>query len=82
MKTLSLISNIGCILTMFILAVPFILLAKKHIPDNAIWLALGGICGVFSIFPQELLHAVCYKKDVYYYNVSEWICVPLCCERW
>lgn len=68
MKKNSVIANIGCILTMLILAIPFILLAKEYIRDNAIWLALGGICGGLSLPIHELLHAICYKKDVYYYN--------------
>lgn len=68
MKQLSLITNVGCILTIIILAIPFILLAKEYIKDNTMWLALGGICGVLSLPIHELLHALCYKKDVYYYN--------------
>lgn len=68
MKELSLIINGGCILTIVILTIPFILLAKEYIHNTAIWLALGGICGGLSIFPHELLHALCYKKDVYYYS--------------
>lgn len=68
MKELSLIINGGCILTIVILTIPFILLAKEYIHNTAIWLSLGGICGGLSIFPHELLHALCYKKDVYYYS--------------
>ncbi len=68
MKKLSLIANIGCILTIIILAIPFILLAKDYIKDNAIWLALSGMLASLSIPIHELLHAICYKKDVYYYN--------------
>ncbi len=72
MKKLSLITNIGCILTIIILAIPFVLLAKEYIKDNKIWLALGGICGGLSLPIHELLHAICYKKDVYYYkNLSQ-----------
>ena len=68
MKKLSLISNIGCILTIIILSIPFILLAKEYIKDSVIWLALGGILGWLSFPIHELLHAICFKKDVYYYN--------------
>lgn len=74
MKKLSLITNVGCILTIIILAIPFILPAKGYIRDNSIWLALGGICGGLSLPIHELLHAICYKKDVYYYNnLSQWL---------
>lgn len=68
MKKFSLICNLGCILIMIILFVPFIILVGKYIPDNTIWLATGGICGGLALFPHELLHALFYKKDVYYYH--------------
>ena len=67
-KKLSLIANIGCVLTMVLLAIPFLLLGIKYIPDNAIWMMIGGICGGLSLLPHELLHAICYKEDVYMYN--------------
>lgn len=68
MKKLSLITNTGCILTMIVLAIPFLLLGMKHVPDNAVWMMIAGICGGFSLLPHEFLHAVCYKKDVYMYQ--------------
>lgn len=68
MKNLSLITNIGCIVTMIVLAIPFLILGVKYIPDNAVWMAIGGICGAFSLLPHELLHAMCYKRDVYMYH--------------
>lgn len=71
MKKLSLINNVGSILTIIILTIPFIFLSKEYIRDNAIWLALGGICGGLSLPIHELLHAFCYKKDVYYYTSSQ-----------
>ena len=58
----------GCILIMGILAIPFLILGIEYIPDNAIWMMIGGICGGLSLLPHELLHAICYKKDVYMYN--------------
>lgn len=68
-KRLSWIANVGCILTIFVLAIPFLLVAREYIRSNAIWLAVGGICGgLLSLFPHEILHALCYKKDVYMYN--------------
>ena len=40
----------------------------KYIHDNAIWMVVGGILGGLSLLPHELLHAICYKKDVYLYH--------------
>jgi hypothetical protein len=68
-KKLSLIANGGCILIMGILAIPFLILGIEYIPDNAIWMMIGGICGGLSLLPHELLHAICYKKDVYMYKI-------------
>ena len=58
----------GCILLMIILAVPFVLLGKEYFHSNRICMILAAICGVLSLFPHELLHAICYKEDVYLYN--------------
>ena len=55
-KKLSLIANVGCILIMGILAIPFLILGIEYIPDNAIWMMIGGICGGLSLLPHELLY--------------------------
>ena len=55
-KKLSLIANGGCILIMGILAIPFLILGIEYIPDNAIWMMIGGICGGLSLLPHELLY--------------------------
>lgn len=68
MKKLSLIGNVGCILTMIVLAIPFLLLSKEYIPTNWFWMAIGGFCSIITLVPHELLHALCYKDDVYMYN--------------
>jgi len=65
---MSLIANMGCLLVMLVLAVPFLLLGMKYMPDRVIWLAVGGVFGGLSLLPHELLHALCYKKDVYLYH--------------
>jgi hypothetical protein len=68
MRKMSLIANTGCILIMLLLVIPFLLLGMKYIPGNAIWMVVGGILGGLSLLPHELLHAICYKKDVYLYH--------------
>ena len=62
MEKLSLITNVGCILTIIILAIPFILLAKEYIKDNAIWLALGGICGGTIITNSRIITCFLLQK--------------------
>ena len=68
MKKYSLIANLGCVLIMIGLVIPFLLMGIKYIPNSKIQMVAGGICGGLSMFPHELLHAVCFKKDVYMYN--------------
>ncbi len=65
---MSIIANAGSVLMMVVLAIPFLILGIKFIPHNAVWMMLGGICGGLSLLPHELLHAICYKYDVYMYN--------------
>jgi hypothetical protein len=67
-KKLSLIINIGCVLSMVLLAIPFVMIGIEYIRSNAVWMMIAGICGALSLFPHEMLHAMCYKEDVYMYN--------------
>lgn len=67
-KKLSLIANLGGILLIILLAVPFVLLGGKYILDNVMWMMIGGFGACISLIPHEFLHALCYKKDVYMYN--------------
>ena len=71
MKKFSLIANLGSIGVILLLAIPFLILGMRYIPSNAIWLMIGGVLGGLSLFPHELLHAICYKKDVYLYQDLE-----------
>ena len=65
---LSLISNLGCIFVIIILMIPFILLGREYFYDKRLWLMLGCVCSMLSLFPHEILHAIFYKKDVYFYT--------------
>lgn len=67
-KKLALITNAGAIIFMIILAIPFILISKKYILDNLIWISLGCFCSTLSVFVHELLHAIWFKEDVYLYT--------------
>lgn len=68
MKQLAIIVNASCILVIILLAVPFVLLGRNHIYSNIEWIALGAILACLTLFPHELLHAICFKKDVYLYT--------------
>ena len=68
MKKVSIIANIGAIVLMVILAILFLLLGLPYMPGNGFWLVLASICGILVLVPHELLHAICYKEDVYMYT--------------
>lgn len=68
MKKMSLAVNGGCVLTIIVLAIPFFILGKQYIPANVIRMSIGGMLTLAALFPHELLHAVCFKKDVYMYT--------------
>lgn len=67
-KTMSLIANLGSLVVMILLAIPYIIFVKSYLIENAVWLPLGAVCSMLTLFPHELLHAVCFKDDVYMYN--------------
>ncbi len=66
MKKFSLVANIGGIITMILLAIPYFILAYEYY--DTIWFFTGALCTVLTLFPHELLHAVFFKKDVYMYS--------------
>ena len=68
MKKLSLVVNICAVILIVILAIPFILRGRPHFTDNVIGFYLAGIFACLTLFPHELLHAICFKKDVYMYS--------------
>lgn len=68
MKSLALVANIGAFIIMILLLIPFFILANRYFFDNTIWLMVGALCSMLVLFPHELLHAVCFKKDVYMYT--------------
>lgn len=67
-KKLGIIANIASIVIMAVLAVPAIIRAKDFIADSFIQLYIGMILSMVFAVPHELLHAICFKKDVYLYT--------------
>ena len=67
MKQLALISNVGCVITIILLGIPYLMLTVGQGEVRSIW-NWGFPCAVLTLFPHELLHAICFKKDVYLYT--------------
>lgn len=75
-KQMAVIANIGCILVIVLLAIPAVFLcwnaydgmSAKEIPELAMEFCFGAMTSMLLLLPHELLHAICFKKDVYLYT--------------
>lgn len=67
-KKLSVIANAISIVIMLILGAVGFLRAKDYISDSYLQLMVGILLSFAVLFPHELLHAICFKKDVYLYT--------------
>lgn len=65
-KTLALIANVGAIFLMALLAVPAFFRCRAYL--GVLPVMAGCLCAMLVLFPHELLHAICFKKDVYLYT--------------
>ncbi|MGN0430646.1 MAG: DUF3267 domain-containing protein [Acetatifactor sp.] len=69
MLLLSIIANAGAFLMIVLMGIPVFLLGREYITrDNSIFLVLALWFPMLTIVPHEFLHALCFKKDVYYYT--------------
>ncbi|MBO5402555.1 MAG: DUF3267 domain-containing protein [Clostridia bacterium] len=67
-KKLAIIANAISFVIMALLAVPVIIRSKDYLLDSYWQLLAGCFVPFLLIFPHELLHAICFKKDVYLYT--------------
>ena len=69
MLLLSIIANAGAFLMIVLMGIPVFLLGREYITrDSSIFLVLALWFPMLTIVPHEFLHALCFKKDVYYYT--------------
>lgn len=68
-KTLGVVLNIVCtVVSLVLLAFVFIRKGNFHEIMSNPWFFVGCISSMFILFPHEILHAICFKKDVYLYT--------------
>lgn len=65
-KTLSIIANGLGVLLIILLAVPAFLRCRGFFDPQQ--MALGCVFSIFTLLPHELLHALCFREDVYLYT--------------
>ncbi|MFI3142223.1 MAG: DUF3267 domain-containing protein [Clostridia bacterium] len=64
-KKLSILSNLGCVFIIAILGGLGLVRYWNHIQIFPI--ILGVYASIMTLIPHELLHAICFKEDVYIY---------------
>ncbi|MBR5490512.1 MAG: DUF3267 domain-containing protein [Oscillospiraceae bacterium] len=67
-KKLAFWANIAAFAIMLVLAVPTCLRLEDRIFDHFLAIYLGIIVSMLVLFPHEILHAICFKEDVYLYT--------------
>ena len=67
-KTLSILANALSLLIMLLLAIPAFFRCREYLPASPLQLSLGCLASLLVFFPHELLHAVCFREDVYLYT--------------
>jgi len=67
-KKLAIIANIGSIIVMIALGVLVAAIAVS-VPSIEGWTITFGCClPILTLYPHEMLHALCFKEDVYMYT--------------
>ena len=67
-KQLSLIANAASVVIMVLLAVPAYLRRREFLWASPLQMMFGAIASMLILFPHEILHAFCFKEDVYLYT--------------
>lgn len=67
-KELAAIANDIAIVLMILLSIPVYLKYKGSLFDYFDEMMVGAMLPLLTMFPHELLHALCFKEDVYLYT--------------
>ena len=68
-KKMALIANGLCVVLIVLLGVPAVIRCRPYLAAGPWWqLPLGCIAPLLVLLPHELLHAVCFREDVYLYT--------------
>lgn len=71
-KKLAIIANVISVVIMILLAVPAFFRCGEFIATDFLGFYIGIILSFLILFPHEILHAICFKNDVYMYtNLSQ-----------
>lgn len=80
-KELAVIANGIAIALMILLAIPVYLKYKGLLFDYFDEMMVGAMLPLLTMFPHELIHALCFKEDVYLYtNFKQGLLFVVGCE--
>lgn len=67
-KQMSWIANGLCVVLMILLGAGAAARCRPYFWSNQWQLTVGCVASLLALFPHELLHAVCFREDVYFYT--------------
>ena len=67
-RQLAIIANAASVVIMVLLAVPAWFRCRKYLFASPFQMMFGAIASMLILFPHEILHALCFKGDVYLYT--------------
>ena len=67
-KKLAVIANSLCVVIMIMMAIPAVMRCKDLVKAQQWQMMLGCLTSMIILFPHEILHAICFKEDVYLYT--------------
>ena len=67
-RQLSIIANAASVVIMVLLAVPAYFRCREYLLTSPFQMMFGAIASMLILFPHEILHALCFKEDVYLYT--------------
>ena len=67
-RQLAIIANAASVVIMVLLAVPAWFRCREYLFASPFRMMFGAIASMLILFPHEILHALCFKGDVYLYT--------------
>ena len=67
-RQLAIIANAASVVIMVLLAVPAWFRCREYLLTSPFQMMFGAIASMLILFPHEILHALCFKEDVYLYT--------------
>ena len=67
-RQLAIIANAASVVIMVLLAVPAWFRCRDYLFASPFQMMFGAIASMLILFPHEILHALCFKGDVYLYT--------------